>query len=365
MLESIKQLPQWVTLGLAIPVATLNLWVLSWIFDTAQPLLTILVVANILAFLLDYPVQLLQQRGVARGYGVLIIVVIAIAAVGTFAVTLAPLLLKQLTDLTSRLPSWIDSSGQQLHSFDDWLAAQHLPGDFSGVAKSLSGLLPDELKLLPNQVLGFASSLADSIIEVLLTAVFTLYLLLHGNAFWNGFFARLPERVVQPIRPLLRQQFRNYFLGQVTIATLMGLTLSTLFFLLKIPYWLVFGLGIGVTVLIPFGDFLGIAVVSLLVSLKSVWLGGEVLVIAVLADQVIDNAIAPRILSKLVGLNPVWVLISLLVGAQVGGVIGVLIAVPLAGAIKVILDSLLPISSALLNDVEPPEHQTVIDLSSK
>jgi predicted PurR-regulated permease PerM len=366
MLESVKQLPKWLALALTVPLVSLNLWLLLWAFNAAQPLVTIFIVANLLAFILDYPVQLLQQRGVRRGYGILMIVLLALFILAGFGFTLAPVLLKQLTELTSRLPVWIESGNQQMQDFDAWLVAQHIPGNLSGFANQLSSLLPDELKLLPNQVLSLISNIADSVIELLLTAVFTLYLLLHGQAFWDGLFARFPAAVVEQIRPVLRRQFRNYFLGQFAIASLMGLTLTTIFFLLKIPYWLVFGLGVGTTVLVPFGDLLGIAVVSLLVTLQSIWLGGEVLVVGLIVDQVIDNAIAPRILSKFVGLNPVWVLITLVIGAQVGGIIGVLIAVPLAGAIKVILDSLLPLSSVLSKRTETQDHQTTaIDLSSK
>ena len=72
----------------------------------------------------------------------------------------------------------------------------------------------------------------------------------------------------------------------------------------------------------------------MLTALKSVWLGGEVLIVATIIDQGIDNAIAPRIFGGLIGLNPVWIIISLLLGAKLGGVLGLVIAVPLAGAIK-------------------------------
>lgn len=66
----------------------------------------------------------------------------------------------------------------------------------------------------------------------------------------------------------------------------------------------------------------------------------------------IDNAIAPRILGQLVGLNPVWVILSLILGAQIGGILGILIAVPLAGAFKVVLDDLLPVTATPLPEIE-------------
>jgi predicted PurR-regulated permease PerM len=144
----------------------------------------------------------------------------------------------------------------------------------------------------------------------------------------------LPKPIGFRIQLALRQSFRNYFLGQLIIAGLMGLTITLAFILLNVPFGLLFGLGIGILVLIPFGDILGIVGVSLLVALNNVWLGGEVLIVATIIDQAIDQAIAPRIFGGFVGLNPVWIIISLLIGVKLGGVLGLIIAVPVAGAIK-------------------------------
>jgi predicted PurR-regulated permease PerM len=183
---------------------------------------------------------------------------------------------------------------------------------------------------------------ADRLIEVLVTVVLTLYLLLHGDEFWDGLVSWLPERFSVSIRPAFQEQFRNYFVGQATIALIMATTLTTLFFLFKIPFWLVFGMSIGLLALIPFGDVVGIFTAAIIVSFKSVLLGGEVVAIALLTDQIIDNAIAPKVLGHLVGLNPIWILIALLVGAQLGGFLGLLLAVPLAGSIKRMLENLIP-----------------------
>ena len=55
---------------------------------------------------------------------------------------------------------------------------------------------------------------------------------------------------------------------------------------------------------------------------------------AIILEQIIENGIAPRLLGGFTGLNPVWILVSLLIGTKVGGILGLLIAVPIAGFIK-------------------------------
>lgn len=86
--------------------------------------------------------------------------------------------------------------------------------------------------------------------------------------------------------------------------------------------------------LFPFGT----ALVSFLTALQSVWLGVRVLVVATLLDQVIENAIAPQLIGGFTGLNPIWILLSLLIGAKVAGLLGLVIAVPMAGTLKRLLE---------------------------
>jgi predicted PurR-regulated permease PerM len=108
---------------------------------------------------------------------------------------------------------------------------------------------------------------------------------------------------------------------------------------LRIPLALLFGIAIGFFSLFPFGTGIGIGIVSLLVALENFWEGVEVAAIAVTIDQINSNIVAPRLLGNLTGLNPVWVVISLLIGAKLGGVLGLLVAIPIASFIKDIADS--------------------------
>ena len=73
---------------------------------------------------------------------------------------------------------------------------------------------------------------------------------------------------------------------------------------------------------IPFGSFLSVCSVSLIVATQDPILGLRVLLLGVLINQIIDQAIAPRLLSRFTGLRPAWVLISLLIGTKILGLIG-------------------------------------------
>lgn len=332
------KLPRWLVWEIALPLTILNIWLLYRVFQTFQTSFTMLIAATLLSFLLSYPIEQLEKRGIKPGVSIALILLLAVGLLGVLGFTLVPALLQQLGDLGNRLPGWLESGSEQFQALDAWLEVRRIPLNVTALATQLAQMLPDEVAQLPDQLLEILVGVADSLLEVLVTAVLTLYLLLHGNEFWGGLLRWLPGNLGGQIRLAFQEKFKNYFVGQAAIALLMATSLTTVFFLLKIPYWLVFGIGIGLLALVPFGDIVGIFTAAIVVSFNSVLLGGELAVVALLVDQTIDNAVAPKILGDLIGLNPVWILLLLLIGSQLAGIFGLLLAVPLAGAIKRIFE---------------------------
>ena len=328
------KLPRWLYWGLLITFISINGYLWFPVLHYLRPTFTLIAIAALLAFLLNYPVRLLMSWKLKRNYAIGIVLLLTLVTLATITLTLLPLLLQQLNEFTRRLPSWIRSGEMQLQTFETWAAQNNLPVDVSALKIQLEERFALEIKTLPTYIVNFLFEAFDSSLELLITIVLTCYLLIHGEKFWSGIWRWLPNDWVSRLQSSLKQSFQNYFIGQAAIALLMSLTITTAFLILKVPFGLLFGLAIGVLVLIPLGDILGIVSVSLLMALKSIWLGAEVLLVATVIDQAIDNALAPRIFGGLIGLNPVWIIISLLLGAKLGGVLGLVLAVPIAGTIK-------------------------------
>ena len=341
MAQWIDKLPKWLVWELAIPLTVFNIWLLFQGVRYFQSLLGAFIVATLLAFLLDYLVDAIEKLGLNRNASVAVVVSLTLGVFGLGVFAVAPVLLEQITEIATRLPEWAASGSQKLdvlnRELDELEAAKSI--DVSDLSTQIANLLPVELQLLPGQLLDFLLGFADRLLEVLLIAVLTLYLLLYGKSFWQGLFKWLPNNLGEQLSRALRSQFKGYFFGQAVIAAIMWGLLAPIFFLLHVPYWLVFSLVIALTVLVPFGDWLGMATVSIIVGVNDPWLGGTVLLACVGIDQLVDNAIAPRVLGDAVGLNPVWVLISILAGIQIYGVLGAIVAVPVAGTLKQIIDS--------------------------
>ena len=92
--------------------------------------------------------------------------------------------------------------------------------------------------------------------------------------------------------------------------------------------------------LVPFGGSVGIGIVTFLVALQDISLALQTLAAALLVQQIVENLLAPRVLGSVTGLNPFWVFVSILTGARVGGLLGVVIAVPTAVVLKEALNFL-------------------------
>jgi predicted PurR-regulated permease PerM len=351
--KSKHQLWQWLAISLPFPLLVFNGWLALLVFQYFQPLVTIFGLAAVLAFILNYPVRWLQQRQVKRQYAVFLVFLVALVALTALGITLIPLLMEELSEGASLLPQWIDAGTEKLQALNHWVEAQKLPFDFSHLTTQLSDRLPDELQSIAEELLTLFVGTIDSVSEAILTVVLAFYLLLDAERLWIGIFGRLPSRWSIPLQQSIGQNFQNYLIGQVALAALVGTAMTLAFLALQVPFGLLFGLGIGAMTLIPFGDVLSFSLVGLLVAVHDFWLGAKTLAVAVVIDQIIDQAIAPRLLGSFTGLSPIGVLAALAVGTKIGGLLGLLTAVPIASCLKNLFDLFFPLpADSVANTVE-------------
>ncbi|RUR75523.1 AI-2E family transporter [Chlorogloeopsis fritschii PCC 9212] len=354
-MPSLNKLLQWLILTLLFPLIFLNIWLAFRVFRYFQPLVTILVLACLLAFILNYPVSLLQQRGIKRNYAIALVLISTVVILAALGITLVPIALQQFSEMTKVFPQWIDSSEQNLQIFSDRVFGNKFNINLRQIFSQLINQLPNEAEQIGDKLFSIVVDTIDGISEALITVVLTVYLLIDGERIWEGIFKKLPLGFTQKIQQSLQQNFQNYLIGQVSLALLMGVSQTVMFLVLNVRFGLLFGLGIGILSLIPFGDVVSLAIITLIIAFHNFWLAVKVLVVAVIIDQLIDQAIAPRLLGSFTGIRPIWVIVSLLVGTYLGGVLGLLIAVPVAGFIKDATDGFVTTSANTSNQIESEE----------
>ncbi|MBW4433956.1 MAG: AI-2E family transporter [Pelatocladus maniniholoensis HA4357-MV3] len=344
-------------IALFAPLLVLNGWALSVIFHYFHSLIVILVAASVLAFLLNYPVSWMERHGARREQVAILVFLLALSILLALGVTLVPLALTQAQQLVARLPELIDSGRSQLMILNEKAESMGIPINLDALLVQINDRVKGQLQAIAGQVLNLAVVTFTSLLDFLLTMVLTFYLLQHGDELWQSLVSWLPSKFREAFSQTVRLSFQNFFITQLILSTCMASALIPTFLWLKVPFGLLFGLSIGIMALVPYGGSVGIALTTLLVALQDVWVGARVLIAAVIVQQILENLIGPRILGSFTGLNPVWALISVLTGARIGGLLGVILAVPTAVVIKTALSALRP-------DVTSTNHSETGDVTS-
>jgi predicted PurR-regulated permease PerM len=333
-----RDLPPIVRNGLVLPLLLLNGWCLLVLFEYFRTPITLFLISSLLAYLLGFPVKLLQRFRIPRVWAVAIVVISILVLLGLVGLTVVPLIINQIVRLGQAIPRWVEATTQQWQALEHAPWTQGLPFRLQDIAEPSLQRLGLQLQDLSSRFVDLTLTTANGLVQFALALVLTLYLLLRGDEFWSGIMGLLPVRLREASQQAWRLSFQNYLRGQMTMAVLIGLSSMVVFAFLKIEFWLLFGLFIMVLAFFPFGGSAGIVVVSFLLMLSNFRLGLWAGLVAWLADQLIENFLGPRLLGRFTGVHPAWVLLSLLIGAQVAGFLGVILAVPMAGFVKFMLD---------------------------
>jgi predicted PurR-regulated permease PerM len=328
-------------LGLSGPLLALNIWLLSQFFRYFEHLITVLIVSAILAFLLNYPVRSLVRFYRSRSQAVIVVLLLALTILVILGITLVPILINQTAELLNKIPDWLEASNTNLDRLHAWTKQRNLPIDFKGVTSRLNANIESQVQVLATQVLGFALGTLSGLLDTVLVVVLAFYMLVYGARLWQGLISLLPPQIGLPFSEALRLNFHNFLISQLLLGLFMFITLALIFIVLKVPFALLFAMLIGIAQLIPFiGAALGIGLVIILVMLNSFWLAIRVAIAAFIMQQIKDNLLAPRLMGEFIGLNPLLIFVALLIGAKIAGILGVIIAVPVAGTIKGTIDAI-------------------------
>lgn len=355
-MRRLGKLQRLLVLGLTGPIVALNVWLLTQIFRYFEHLITLLTIAAILAFLLNYPVRFFERLKITRPQAVIVVLFLTLTVLTVLGLTLVPIVIDQASQLQEKIPSWLTASQQNVAAFDTWARARRLPVDLQGFIVRLSNNIESQLQTVAPQALGLAVGTLAGVLNSILVLVLAFYMLLYGSRLWQGLINLLPGTIGIPLSESLRLNFQNFFISQLLLGLFMVGTLAPIFLSMGISLALLFALVIGVSELIPFiGATLGIGLVSLLILFQeNIWVATQATLAAIVMQQIKDNLLAPRLMGNFTGLNPIWIIIALLMGLQIAGFLGVLVAVPIAGTIKSMIDTLrgVPISQIIHQD--PP-----------
>lgn len=336
-----------ITWLLLLITASLTLRALSYVGE----LVSILLTAGLIAFLLNYPISALEKTFLPRSLAATIVYLAAGIALIIFGLTVVPPVFNQGRQFIANLPNFLDSAQQQLESFQLWSAEHKLPFDVRVIAQQILAKIQAQVEVIATKGVSKGVSLVlgtfNWFLDLILILVISFYMLLDGERLWLGITGFFSPKIRFGLTESLQRNLQQFITGQILLGVFMAVSLTLSFLALRVPFFLLFAVFIGLMEIIPFiGATLGIGTVVMLVSFINLWMALKVLIVSVAIQQVKDNFISPRIMGNLTGLSPVVIFAALLLGAKLGGLLGVILAIPLTGVVRslaeIILDPTLP-----------------------
>jgi predicted PurR-regulated permease PerM len=337
--------PRWIQL-VALPLLAL---VLLAVAVAAGPVLLIFVIAAVLALILNPVVRLIQRAGVPRGLAVAGVYVGFWASVATGVFLLANPIGDQIQDFAASVPAYVDSAEAGLDDLQGWLDERGIDLQISAAGEDALSELEQDLLARSEDVVGFTRDLVELVVTglfaLILVIVISVYMLLYARPIGDLARRVMPASGTDeddfPTR--VERSVARYVGGQLLFSVIMGASAG-------IALWIFGTLGIfeegrslavffgvfyGLMELIPYvGPVLGAAPPVLIAlfqdPLTAVWL----VVLFVALQQLEGHVVAPLVFGRALRVNPLLVIFALLFGAHLFGVIGALVALPVAAMLR-------------------------------
>lgn len=298
----------------------LFLWFLYFIKD----ILVQLFIALLLTTMFDPIVTKLSLLKIPRGVAILISYILLFGFFGIIIALLAPTLVEQTTNFAISLPGYMGRLG----------ITPVIAGEIS---KEFLTRVGD----IPGQILKIGASLLSNIFSLFAILVFTFYFLLSRNKLGEQlgfFFGEAQTQKLTSVLEKLEEKLGGWARGELTLMFIVALMNYAGLVLLRVPYALPLAILAGLLEIVPYLGPIFAAIPAAIIGfgISSVT-GFGVILLALLVQQLEGYVFIPKVMGKSVGVSPIVILLALAVGQRLGGVVGMLISVPLVITIQVLI----------------------------
>ena len=317
-----------VLVGLALLLVYLAWTVLSWI-----------VIAIFLAVALNPGVEALERRGMGRPLAASIVFVIALLVLTGIGFLVIPPVVTQVTDFVNAVPDFVDDLTAGRGPLG-WLQDEYQIVDRVREAierQGAAGVLG-----LSAGVLDIVRSVVTAVVGVITIIFLTYFMLLEGPRTIDGLLKLVPEQARPRYERVGRDIYRSiagYVTGNLLISLLAGTLATLVLFGVGSEFAIALGLLVAILDLIPLA---GATLAAIVVFIETDWLRCLIVVLFFIGYQQFENHIVqPLVYGRTVQLSPLGVLCAVLVGAQLAGILGALLAIPVAGSLLAIAREIL------------------------
>lgn len=337
---------RWVQLVL-LPLTLLAVWALA---RAAGKVLVIFIVAALIALILNPAVSFIQRGRMHRGLAVLAVYLAFFLALTGIGLLLANPISNQVASFSRNVPHLVNQANRTLAELQNTLNNQGLHVHFIAQGKTALQTLGDKIVKGSSSIVSFGGGLLTEAVQagfdVLLVFVLSVYMLLYGQRIGRLIRTYMPDGDGTPADDyptLVQNAVARYVGGQLLFSLIMGTTAGVALYLLGVlgifpdgsKYAVVFAVFYGLMELVPYiGPIIGalpaVALALFTHPVSALW----VALMFVGLQQLEGHVVAPQIFGHTLRINPLLVIFALLLGLQLYGVVGALIALPILAILR-------------------------------
>jgi predicted PurR-regulated permease PerM len=315
--------------------------VVAWTLYLARGALLLVYISVLLATGFSPLIALIERQRVLpigtripRWLAILVLYVFFVCVTVLILLMIVPPFIAQLSDLWAKLPAMVESAQKLL--LDRGLIKH--PITLGEAVSSSPGSPANAVTTLVSTVWSFVGG----VIGLVTIVILTFYLLVDAEAVTDGFAHLFPVERRQGVMSAARKiahKVSAWLNGHLILAALMGTASAIGLGLMGVPYFYVIAVIAAVGEMVPIigAIFAGLVATALAMTV-SLKLAGAALIYFVVLQQIESNVLVPKIMQRQVGLSPVAVMIALMIGSEIHGIIGAILAIPTTVILKIVFE---------------------------
>lgn len=298
-----------------------------------RDIILLLFIVAIIVAALEPSVESMQLKKIPRALGVTIIYLLLLLIFAGVIYLVVPPFVNQIGELANSLPDYVNR-------YQSWITGTSLTSIWTW--QSWLANVSSDLSKYSGGFFDAASNFFGGIVSFITVIVLSFYLLLEREAKSKALIHIIPpdrkEAILEVIRKI-SEKIGRWLRGQLTLCLIIGVLDFIALMIIGIPYALSIGILAAFLEMIPILGPVITGVFAIVIAITTVgWVKALiVLIVFILIQQLENQILVPKIMQKAVGLSPVYIIVALLIAAKLFGLIGIILAVPVAASIVVVI----------------------------
>lgn len=311
----------------------------AWLLSGLGHIVRLLLIGGLLAYLLDPLARAIESRGASRKLATSLVCTALATILAGVTYLASPVIVSQVTGLRQGFSA---ADVDHLLEEADWVI-NGIITRVGGAPVDVPALAHEWISRQAGSVVALVPSVISVVADIIIVPFIMFFLLRDGPDMKRGFIRWLPNRYFEFALTVVHKssgKLSGYLRGQATAALVVGILASIALWVIGVDFYLVIGLFAGLANMVPYlGPFAGGVLAVCVSALTTGSFDTAIWIIAAFAIiQVIDNTLVqPLVLSRNVEMHPLGVILTVIVGGQLFGFWGLLLAVPLAAIAKVLI----------------------------